>query len=1041
MVKVYCTVCHKRCKGDVLKIEQQFIHYKCFQCIKCRKNLKQGGFFVKDKKFYCPNDYQSEFGVRCETCHGYVEGERTTILDGLYYCMPCSTNLTNGGGGGSLAHTSNTIGRGGASGTSIVAASVTPGTGTTNGSRFNPLSLLSSSRHSHTMPSIKTSTSSPSHNINNNNNNNNNNNSNTIDNHYSPYSHQKQSKRFIANNNVNGNNNNTNLKSFTSLNDQLSVQIHENGGSIPDSEYNKRKLEVQGIEPVTIDTLLSTTPGQTISPNSFTPSTTCERRICPPGVDYGRHYPISYLQLAEQGFTAIMSNDELNPNMNGNAGGGGGHRSRSLARSFFSPMHSASSTGSSHHPHSHLQHPQQQHVSRRDVVVRSMTSNSIPYRRSNDLDSKKQMVNGGSPNRYNNNNNNSNIPLATTATTMTSISHDSNMPISLTGRPKRDMYVRQRQLSPGSTSLGSGVMGYRRSERMMNSSTLPPGLENLRQSTGRYSCRSTPNVTGKRGMTQLAESLVRPRVDRTASPPSAALYWSEARRLASYPNARLPDSNSLPAIERYDFPAPPSPAVVMIDKRREKRMTGVQSVGLDSRDGTLRNGTMTSVDTDWTDRDPAVNAKLDRIDAEIETLKRLGESSGITAALIQELEASKSQIHEVDLDPISASRSPNANVEPGYKTRYKRHGYTSPSRDTRRDRRGGHSLSYRLEYSSTGGRSGTIPSFPSRYDHDYPMRQHGQYMRSTYSAPRPGYTSSILYGRAVSLPRPFMGVENGDGILDHNSTLSGHIHTGGSSSGVRGSASTTLRTAQSGHSFHPGTGGVGVSHSAYSGDVLNCPDRTITVPESLNTNFSGTESRTIGLQDGIGSVTTSGLSMDGLIAESGDDITLTSPHNGYFMKSGTLAGLPCSVTGLRPVGLPSYHHYSHHAKSYSTSRRGRTSTPVPTSGSGGGAGGVGSGLGYLTDPDLMDIDAYPSVQSWLRPTASSVSRHEKSFKIYPYEVLKASSNQPLKGVDRTQLECHLSADEFEQLFKMSPQAFQRLPEWKRNDLKKKLDLL
>lgn len=151
----------------------------------------------------------------------------------------------------------------------------------------------------------------------------------------------------------------------------------------------------------------------------------------------------------------------------------------------------------------------------------------------------------------------------------------------------------------------------------------------------------------------------------------------------------------------------------MIDKRREKRMTGVQSVGVDSRNGTLRNGTMTSVDTDWTDRDPLLNAKLDRIDAEIETLKRLGESSGITAALIQELEASKLQVHETDLDPISASRSPNANVEPGYKTRYRRHGYTSPSRDTRRDRRSGHNLSYRLEYSSTGGRSGTIPSFPS----------------------------------------------------------------------------------------------------------------------------------------------------------------------------------------------------------------------------------------------------------------------------------------------------------------------------------------
>ncbi|OON16976.1 hypothetical protein X801_07193 [Opisthorchis viverrini] len=68
-----------------------------------------------------------------------------------------------------------------------------------------------------------------------------------------------------------------------------------------------------------------------------------------------------------------------------------------------------------------------------------------------------------------------------------------------------------------------------------------------------------------------AESLVqpRPRPDRSLSPDSAAEYWAEARRLASYPNARIPDSTSLPAIERFDFPAPPSPAVVMIEKRKE----------------------------------------------------------------------------------------------------------------------------------------------------------------------------------------------------------------------------------------------------------------------------------------------------------------------------------------------------------------------------------------------------------------------------------------------------------------------------------------
>uniref|UniRef100_A0A183JZE6 ELKS/RAB6-interacting/CAST family member 2 n=1 Tax=Schistosoma curassoni TaxID=6186 RepID=A0A183JZE6_9TREM len=454
--------------------------------------------------------------------------------------------------------------------------------------------------------------------------------------------------------------------------------------------------------PVTIDTLLSTTPGQTVSPNSFTPSA-CERRICPPGVDYGRQYPISYLQLAEQGFTAIMSSEELNPTMNNE---NVGHRSRSLARS--------NHFSSSHHTPSH------HHISRRDVV-RSATSNSMPFRRSNDIELQKQ-VNGYSPSK---------LPSYSGTSISVGVS---NTPISLTGRPKRDMYVRQRQLSPGSSSLGSGVMGFRRSERM-NSSTLPPGLENMRQSTGRYSCRSTPNVTGKR-----AESLVRPRVDRTASPPSATLYWSEARRLASFPNARLPDSNSLPAIDRYDFPAPPSPAVVMIDKRREKRMTGVQSVGVDSRNGTLRNGTMTSVDTDWTDRDPVLNAKLDRIDAEIETLKRLGESSGITAL---------------------------------------------------------HVLVTRLEYFMV---------------------------------------ERLVYRDHLSV--------NGDTLLDQ-STLSGHVPV--ANLGIRGSLSTTLRTIPSRHSYHPG------GHSNHSGEVINGPDRTVTVSESLNTNFIENESRPIGFHDGLGS--------------------------------------------------------------------------------------------------------------------------------------------------------------------------------------------
>ncbi|VDP75522.1 unnamed protein product [Echinostoma caproni] len=84
-------------------------------------------------------------------------------------------------------------------------------------------------------------------------------------------------------------------------------------------------------DPGTMDTIFST-PGQTFSGESYTYSGS-ERRTCPPGVDYGRHYPISYLQLAEQGFTAIMSSDQFAPS---SATEKARLRSRSLARPGYS---------------------------------------------------------------------------------------------------------------------------------------------------------------------------------------------------------------------------------------------------------------------------------------------------------------------------------------------------------------------------------------------------------------------------------------------------------------------------------------------------------------------------------------------------------------------------------------------------------------------------------------------------------------------------------------------------------------------------------
>ncbi|KAL3864341.1 hypothetical protein ACJMK2_006032 [Sinanodonta woodiana] len=65
---------------------------------------------------------------------------------------------------------------------------------------------------------------------------------------------------------------------------------------------------------------------------------------------------------------------------------------------------------------------------------------------------------------------------------------------------------------------------------------------------------------------------------------------------------------------------------------------------------------------------------------------------------------------------------------------------------------------------------------------------------------------------------------------------------------------------------------------------------------------------------------------------------------------------------------------------------------------------------------------------------------ETAPKEYTYEVLKISNFILPKDVDRNRLEIHLSTNEFENIFKMSREAFERLAEWKKNDIKKRLDL-
>ncbi|XP_030424915.1 actin-binding LIM protein 1 isoform X14 [Gopherus evgoodei] len=64
-------------------------------------------------------------------------------------------------------------------------------------------------------------------------------------------------------------------------------------------------------------------------------------------------------------------------------------------------------------------------------------------------------------------------------------------------------------------------------------------------------------------------------------------------------------------------------------------------------------------------------------------------------------------------------------------------------------------------------------------------------------------------------------------------------------------------------------------------------------------------------------------------------------------------------------------------------------------------------------------------------------------KIFPYEMLMVTNrgrNKILRDVDRTRLERHLAPEVFQEIFGMTIQEFDKLPLWRRNDMKKKAKL-
>ncbi|VDO07608.1 unnamed protein product [Rodentolepis nana] len=84
---------------------------------------------------------------------------------------------------------------------------------------------------------------------------------------------------------------------------------------------------------------------------------------------------------------------------------------------------------------------------------------------------------------------------------------------------------------------------------------------------------------------------------------------------------------------------------------------------------TLSPGTVHSMTPE---KDEAATTISTGLESKISTLKRTTGNSGMSAA-IAEYVGERQRNSSPDLDPISASRSPSANIEPPYSTRFTNH--------------------------------------------------------------------------------------------------------------------------------------------------------------------------------------------------------------------------------------------------------------------------------------------------------------------------------------------------------------------------------
>ncbi|XP_039509860.1 actin-binding LIM protein 1a isoform X6 [Pimephales promelas] len=146
-----------------------------------------------------------------------------------------------------------------------------------------------------------------------------------------------------------------------------------------------------------------------------------------------------------------------------------------------------------------------------------------------------------------------------------------------------------------------------------------------------------------------------------------------------------------------------------------------------------------------------------------------------------------------------------------------------------------------------------------------------------------------------------------------------------------------------------------------------------------------------------------------------------------------------------------------HERSQSAQRYEHGSNQSSPSKSGSLPGYGRNGLHRPQSTDFTQYNSYGDVCSGMREFQAMHDGHRTSTrmdrgvsmpnmlepKVYPYEMLKITSRGRSKlprDVDRTRLERHLSPEMFFEIFGMEMKEFDRLPLWKRNELKKKAKL-